>query len=93
MRSISLGCNKNNRGFAHRTQCHFHKPQIPTKPKKPANITHHIKKGCPIGANATILSNVKIGENAIVGASAIVTKDIPSNSIVTNTHEIRNNDS
>ena len=52
-----------------------------------------MKKGCSIGANATILPNVIIGENAIVGAGAIVTKDIPSDSIVTNTNEIRNTDS
>lgn len=35
-----------------------------------------------IGANTTILPNVKIGDNVIVSAGSVVTKDIPSNSVV-----------
>ncbi|MBR1753835.1 N-acetyltransferase [bacterium] len=38
-----------------------------------------IKKGASIGANATILPGVTIGENALIGAGSIVTKDVPSN--------------
>ena len=38
-----------------------------------------IKKGAAIGANATILPGVTIGENALVGAGAIVTKDVAEN--------------
>ena len=34
-----------------------------------------------IGSNVTVLLNVKIGDNVIVGAGSVVTKDIPSNSI------------
>jgi acetyltransferase-like isoleucine patch superfamily enzyme len=41
-----------------------------------------IKKGASIGSGATILCNTKIGENAIVGAGSVVTKDVPPNSIV-----------
>jgi acetyltransferase-like isoleucine patch superfamily enzyme len=41
-----------------------------------------IKKGASIGSGATILSKTTIGENAIVGAGSVVTKDVPSNSIV-----------
>jgi acetyltransferase-like isoleucine patch superfamily enzyme len=41
-----------------------------------------IKKGASIGSGVTILSNTKIGENAIVGAGSVVTKDVPANSIV-----------
>jgi acetyltransferase-like isoleucine patch superfamily enzyme len=41
-----------------------------------------IKKGASIGSGATILSNISIGENAIVGAGSVVTKNVPSNSIV-----------
>ena len=37
----------------------------------------HIKKGCWIGANVIILPGVTIGENSVVGAGSIVTKDIP----------------
>ncbi len=41
-----------------------------------------IKKGASIGTGATILSDITIGENAIVGAGSVVTKDVPPNSIV-----------
>jgi acetyltransferase-like isoleucine patch superfamily enzyme len=41
-----------------------------------------VKKGASIGSGATILCNVTIGEKAIVGAGAIVTKDVPPNAIV-----------
>ena len=41
-----------------------------------------IKKGASIGSNCTILGNVTIGENAIVGAGSVVTKDVPPNTIV-----------
>ena len=41
-----------------------------------------VKKRANIGANATILCGTIIGENAIVGAGAVVTKDVPPNSIV-----------
>lgn len=41
-----------------------------------------IKRGASIGANATILPGVTIGENAIVGAGTVVTKDVPANTIV-----------
>ena len=41
-----------------------------------------VKKGASIGSGSTILSNVTIGENALVGAGSVVTKDVPPNSIV-----------
>ena len=41
-----------------------------------------IKKGASIGSGATILPNTSIGENAIVGAGSVVTKDVPPNAIV-----------
>jgi len=41
-----------------------------------------IKKGASIGSGATILSNTNVGENAIVGAGSVVTKDVPPNAIV-----------
>jgi UDP-2-acetamido-3-amino-2,3-dideoxy-glucuronate N-acetyltransferase len=41
-----------------------------------------VKRGASIGSGATILARVTIGENAIVGAGAVVTKDVPDNSIV-----------
>lgn len=41
-----------------------------------------VRKGASIGSGATILCNVTIGENAIVGAGSVVTKDVPPNTIV-----------
>ena len=41
-----------------------------------------ISEGASIGANATILPGIKIGKNALVGAGAVVTKDVPENAIV-----------
>jgi len=41
-----------------------------------------VQKRASIGANATILPGVTIGQNAMVGAGSVVTKDVPPNSIV-----------
>jgi acetyltransferase-like isoleucine patch superfamily enzyme len=41
-----------------------------------------VKKGASIGSGCTILANVTIGENALVGAGSVVTKDVPPNVIV-----------
>ena len=41
-----------------------------------------VKKGASIGSGATILSNVTIGERAIVGAGSVVTRDVPADVIV-----------
>lgn len=41
-----------------------------------------VSRGASIGSGCTILSNVSIGENAIVGAGSVVTKDVPANAIV-----------
>ena len=46
-------------------------------------ITTLVKRGASIGTSATILCGVTIGENAIVGAGSVVTKDVPPNTIVT----------
>jgi acetyltransferase-like isoleucine patch superfamily enzyme len=39
-------------------------------------------RGASIGSGSTILGNITIGENAIVGAGSVVTKDVPANAIV-----------
>ena len=41
-----------------------------------------IKRNAWIGANATILPGVTIGENSVVAAGAVVTKDVPENTVV-----------
>jgi|TARA_R110000787_G_scaffold24140_4_gene68748 UDP-2-acetamido-3-amino-2,3-dideoxy-glucuronate N-acetyltransferase len=38
------------------------------------------KQGCSIGANSTIICGVTIGENSLIGAGSVVTKNIPKNS-------------
>jgi acetyltransferase-like isoleucine patch superfamily enzyme len=42
----------------------------------------HIQKNAWIGANATILQGVTIGENAVVAAGAVVSADVPANTVV-----------
>jgi acetyltransferase-like isoleucine patch superfamily enzyme len=41
-----------------------------------------VRKGASIGSGSTILAKITIGENAIVGAGSVVTRDVPANSIV-----------
>jgi acetyltransferase-like isoleucine patch superfamily enzyme len=41
-----------------------------------------IKSGASIGSSATLLCGITVGENAIVGAGSVVTKDVPANTIV-----------
>jgi UDP-2-acetamido-3-amino-2,3-dideoxy-glucuronate N-acetyltransferase len=41
-----------------------------------------IKQGASIGANATILPGITVGRNAMIGAGAVVTHDVPDNSIM-----------
>ena len=41
-----------------------------------------VKRGASIGTGATILPNTSIGENSIVGAGSVVTKDVPANAVI-----------
>jgi len=41
-----------------------------------------VKEGASIGTGATILPKTCIGENAIVGAGSVVTKDVPANAVI-----------
>jgi acetyltransferase-like isoleucine patch superfamily enzyme len=41
-----------------------------------------VKRGASIGSGSTVLSNIEIGENAIVGAGSVVTRNVPPNTIV-----------
>jgi len=41
-----------------------------------------LEKGCSVGANATILGGVTIGQYSIIGAGSVVTRDVPPNVIV-----------
>jgi UDP-2-acetamido-3-amino-2,3-dideoxy-glucuronate N-acetyltransferase len=40
-----------------------------------------VKRGASIGSSATLLCGITVGENAIIGAGSVVTKDVPANSV------------
>jgi acetyltransferase-like isoleucine patch superfamily enzyme len=57
----------------------------PLNPQERKGLTGksiHIKENAWIGANATILPGVTIGKNAVVAAGAVVSKDVPDNTVV-----------
>ncbi|MCX8990752.1 acyltransferase [Citrobacter portucalensis] len=61
----------------------FSNDKMPRSKKYPESFARTIvKKGASIGANATILPGLTIGMNSMVGAGAVVTKDVPDNVIV-----------
>src|SRR5437899_5721639 len=41
-----------------------------------------VRRGASIGSGTTILANLTIGENALIGAGSVVTRDVPANAIV-----------
>lgn len=41
-----------------------------------------VRRGASVGSGSTILANVEIGENALVGAGSVVTRNVPSGAIV-----------
>src|SRR5580698_10898165 len=41
-----------------------------------------VKKGASIGSGATLLCGITIGENALIGAGSVVTRDVPPNTVV-----------
>lgn len=49
--------------------------------KNAKNISVTLKKGAWIGGHSIILKGVSIGENSIIGAGSVVTKDVPANQI------------
>ena len=55
-------------------------PRSKQYPEKFQSVT--IRNGASIGANATLLPGVTIGEQAMVGAGAVVTKDVPARAVV-----------
>jgi len=61
----------------------YSNPSIPIIDQGSCNFSHvHLRRGCWIGANAIILPGVEIGENAVVGAGSIVTKNVPARTVV-----------
>jgi acetyltransferase-like isoleucine patch superfamily enzyme len=55
-------------------------PRSKQYPKRFSGIT--IKKNASIGANATLLPGIIIGESAMIGAGAVVTKNVPDHAVV-----------
>lgn len=55
-------------------------PRSKQYPTKFSGVTIH--NGASIGANATLLPGITIGERAMVGAGAVVTKDVPARAVV-----------
>ena len=55
------------------------KPRSKKYPEKVLRTV--IKEGASIGANATILPGITIGENAMIGAGSVVLNDVPSNTL------------
>jgi len=61
----------------------FTNDPLPRSKKKPPRFSRTlVKKGASIGANATILPGITIGQNAMVGAGSVVTIDVPANAVV-----------
>ena len=60
----------------------FTNDRYPKSKQYPAEFQQTIiQTGASIGANATILGGIKIGENTLIGAGSVVTKDVPANEI------------
>ncbi len=58
-------------------------PDIPIIDQGSCKFSHVVlRKGCWIGANAIILPGVEIGENAVVGAGSVVTRNVPARVVV-----------
>lgn len=61
----------------------FVNDQFPKSKQYPTEFQKTIlKKGCSIGANATILGGIKIGENSLIGAGSVVTKDVKPHALM-----------
>lgn len=69
----------------------FCNDRYPTSGNKDWNLeTIVIKSGASIGANSTILPGITIGENVIIGAGSIITKDVPANCKVIKNNIVNN---
>src|SRR4051812_1729846 len=61
----------------------FSNDPFPRSRKRPEQFSRTVvARGASIGANATVLPGLRIGQNSMVGAGAVVTADVPPNAIV-----------
>ncbi len=57
--------------------------RYPQSPNAKHNLLGaYICRGAKIGANVTLLPGIRIGENALIGAGAVVTKDVPAGAVI-----------
>jgi acetyltransferase-like isoleucine patch superfamily enzyme/dTDP-4-dehydrorhamnose 3,5-epimerase-like enzyme len=62
----------------------FTNDKLPRSKSPPASFLNTtVRKGASVGANATILPGITLGENCVVGAGAVVTRSVPAFAIVT----------
>lgn len=60
----------------------FTNDKVPRSRQPPPTFAQtHVRRGASIGANATILCGVTIGENALIGAGSVVTRDVPAGEV------------
>jgi len=64
------------------THTHAGKSPLTSGRLPPSQAPIVLKRGCYIGAGATILQGITVGECAIVGAGAVVTRDVPAHTTV-----------
>jgi acetyltransferase-like isoleucine patch superfamily enzyme len=57
-------------------------PRVGFKRSRDEFLPTMVKRGASIGANATIVCGTSIGEDAMIGAAAVVTKDVPAHAIM-----------
>jgi len=62
--------------------CHEHIKRDALNPRMPWVTETYIGQNCFIGVRATILPGIRIGDEVVVGASTVVTHDVPSHSVV-----------
>lgn len=53
-----------------------------SKVHPPEFVVTHIRRGASIGANATIVCGIEVGEWSIVGAGSVVTRDVPDHALI-----------
>jgi acetyltransferase-like isoleucine patch superfamily enzyme len=57
--------------------------RYPRSPRaKDELVGPHIERGAKLGANVTVLPGIRIGRDALIGAGAVVTKDVPAGAVV-----------
>ena len=62
--------------------CHEHVKRDSKDARAPWVTDTYIGRNCFIGVRSTVLPGVRIGDEVVVGASTVVTKDVPSNCMV-----------